>query len=82
MLKQLNQCLKIVLNLNPLNLVGGDVAFGANWQDGTNNRWTNAQQMFYNCEKLTKLPFGNYISAFIICKMLLECLQTVKFDRD
>lgn len=46
------------------SIVGGDVAFGANWQDGTNNRWTNAQQMFYNCQKLTRLPFGNYISAF------------------
>lgn len=46
------------------SVVGSNVAFGANWQDGTNNRWTNAQQMFYNCQKLTRLPFGNYISAF------------------
>lgn len=66
------------------SVVGGDVVFGANWQDGIENRWTNAQQMFYNCEKLTKLPFGNSISSFAylqnVVGMFANCKSLTEID--
>lgn len=64
------------------SVVGGDVAFGANWQDGTNNRWTNAQQMFYNCVKLTSLPFGNYITSFAYLQNVVGMFANCKSLRD
>ena len=64
------------------------IKFGANWRNGSlQNRWTSAQQMFYNCEKLKQIPFSNDTNYYYlqnISSMYYGCsaLTNISFDGD